>query len=212
TYYGDYDGFDPEDLKGAFTNIKAEVEKLPRAHADVLALFKEIKNKHNIDEYITLLADEALREEFYAKFNSFSRIFKIALSTIEFHEQTPPEVLEAYKSDLMKFANIRVAVQNTYADTVSFAQYEKQLQKLLDQHVITEDVIRLVEPINILDTEAFEEELNKLNGPRAKAEKIAAATSKYITVNIDTDPVLFRKLSELISETIAEMRANRLSE
>src|SRR5690606_7352572 len=48
--------------------------------------------------------------------------------------------------------------------------------------------------------------------PISKAEKIAAATSKYITVNIDTDPVLFRKLSELISETIAEMRANRLSE
>src|SRR5690606_1559437 len=159
------DGFDPEDLKGAFTNIKAEVEKLPRAHADVLALFKGIKNKHNIDEYITLLADEALREEFYAKFNIFSRIFKIVLSTIEFHEQTPPAVLEAYKSDLKKFANIRVAVHNTYADTVSFAQYEKQLQKLLDQHVITEDVIRLVEPINILDTEAFEEELSKLNGP-----------------------------------------------
>jgi type I restriction enzyme R subunit len=212
TYSGDSDGFDPEDLKGAFTNIKAEVEKLPRAHADVLALFKEIKNKHNIDEYITLLADEALREEFYSKFNSFSRIFKIALSTIEFHEKTPPAVLEEYKSDLKKFANIRVAVHNTYADTVSFAQYEKQLQKLLDQHVITEDVIRLVEPINILDTEAFEEELSKLNGPRAKAEKIAAATSKYISVNMDSDPVLFRKLSELISETIAEMRANRLSE
>lgn len=42
--------------------------------------------------------------------------------------------------------------------------------------------------------------------------KIAAATSKYISVNIDSDPVLFRKLSELISETIAVMRANRLSE
>src|SRR5690606_6927197 len=119
-------------------------------------------------------SDEALREEFYAKFNIFSRIFKIALSTIEFHEQTPPAVLEEYKSDLKKFANIRVAVNNTYADSISFAQYEKQLQKLLDQHVITEDIIRLVEPINILDTEAFEEELSKINSSRAKAEKIAA--------------------------------------
>ncbi len=212
TYAGNTDGFDPEDLKGAFTNIKVEVEKLPRAYVDVLDLFKSIKNKHNIDEYVTLLADEALREEFYSKFSIFSRIFKIALSTREFHEQTPAAVMEEYKSALKKFAQIRVAANNTYADTISFAQYEKQLQKLLDQHVITEDIIRLVEPINILDTEAFEEELSKINSSRAKAEKIAAATSKYITVNIDTDPVLFRKLSELISETIAEMRANRLSE
>src|SRR5690606_19671170 len=72
--------------------------------------------------------------------------------------------------------------------------------------------IRLVEPINILDTESFEEEIERLVGPRAKAEKIAAATSKYISVNVDIDPVLFKKLSDLIAETISDMRANRLSE
>ncbi|MBN9337551.1 MAG: HsdR family type I site-specific deoxyribonuclease, partial [Chryseobacterium sp.] len=66
--------------------------------------------------------------------------------------------------------------------------------------------------LNILDTEAFAEEVEKLIGPRAKAEKIAAATSKYLSINIDANPALFKKLSELISETIAEMRANRLSE
>src|SRR5690606_37357755 len=81
-----------------------------------------------------------------------------------------------------------------------------------EQQVITEDIIRLVEPINILDTEAYEEELRKISGPGAKAEKIDAATSKYITVNIDTNTVLYHILCEVMSETIAEMRANRLSE
>ena len=42
-----------------------------------------------------------------------------------------------------------------------FAQYEKQLQKLLDQHVITEEIIRLTEQIDILDTKTFNEELEK---------------------------------------------------
>ncbi len=212
TYSSSSDGFDPEDLKGTFTDIQEEIAKLPRAYADVLDLFKPVKNTLNIDEYIVLLADEALREEFYAKFSNFSRILKIALSTVCFHEKTPVPEIEQYKADLKKFASIRVAVNNTYLDTVNFAQYEKQLQKLLDQHVVTEEVIRLVDPINILDAESFEEEISKLTSPRAKAEKIAAATSKYISVHIDTDPVLFRKLSELISETIAEMRAARISE
>jgi type I restriction enzyme R subunit len=97
-------------------------------------------------------------------------------------------------------------------DNVTFAQYEKQLQKLLDQHVITEEIIRLTEQIDILDTETFNEELEKIVGSRAKAEKIASATSKYINEKRDTDPVLYKKLSELIKQTIADMRANRLSD
>lgn len=211
-YSGDEDSFDPKDLAGSLTDISEEINKLPRAHADVLDLFKIINNKLNIDEYIVLLSDQAIRDEFYNKFNVFARIFKIALSSIDFHNGTSEIEIQQYKDDLKKFAGIRVAANSVYLDNISFTQYEKQLQKLLDQHVITEEIIRLVEPLNILDTEAFAEEVEKLVGSRAKAEKIAAATSKYLSINIDLNPALFKKLSELISETIADMRANRLSE
>ena len=47
---------------------------------------------------------------------------------------------------------------------------------------------------------------------KEKAEKIASETSKYINEKRDTDPVLYKKLSELIKQTIADMRANRLSD
>lgn len=211
-YSGDEDAFDPEDLAGTFTNISEEIHKLSRFHTDVLDIFKSIKNQLNIDEYVVFLSDQAIREEFYNKFNLFARVLKVALSSIDFHKETPKAIIQQYKDDLKKFAGIRVAANSVYLDKISFLQYEKQLQKLLDQHVITEEVIRLVEPLDILDTESFDQEVEKLIGPRAKAEKIAAATSKYLSVNMDSDPILFRKLSELISETIAQMRANRMSE
>ncbi|GIZ09364.1 type I restriction endonuclease subunit R [Flavobacterium sp. UMI-01] len=211
-YSGNDDSFDPEDLAGSLTNISEEIGKLPRAHADLLAIFKKITNKLNIDEYIVFLADQAIRDDFYNKFNVYARILKMALSSLDFHNNTTEKSIEIYKEDLKKYANIRVAANSVYLDKVSFSQYEKQLQKLLDQHVITEEIIRLVEPLNILDAEAFEEEVNKLVGSRAKAEKIAAATSKFLSINIDANPALYKKLSELISETIADMRANRLSE
>ncbi len=211
-YSGDEDAFDPEDLAGTFTNISEEIHKLSRFHTDVLDIFKSIKNKLNIDEYVVFLSDQAIREEFYNKFNLFARVLKVALSSIDFHKETPKTIIQQYKDDLKKFAGIRVAANSVYLDKISFLQYEKQLQKLLDQHVITEEVIRLVEPLDILDAESFDQEVEKLIGPRAKAEKIAAATSKYLSVNMDSDPILFRKLSELISETIAQMRANRMSE
>ncbi|CAM2776241.1 type I restriction enzyme, R subunit [Flavobacterium succinicans] len=212
SYSGNEDTFDAEDLAGSFTDINEEINRLPRVHADVVAIFKGIKNKLNIDEYIVLLADQAIREDFYNKFNVFARILKIALSSLEFHNSGSETEREIYREDLKKFANIRVAANSVYLDKVSFAQYEKQLQKLLDQHVITEEIIRLVEPLNILDADAFDQEVEKLIGARAKAEKIAAATAKFISINVDTNPALFKKLSELISETIADMRANRLSE
>lgn len=212
TYSSESDSFNTADLQGTLTDIMEEIRKLPRAYADVLDLFKPIKNKQNIDEYVSFLADEALREEFYNKFSAFARVLKIALATLEFHEKTSINEIQKYKDDLKKYADVRVAANATYLDTVSFAQYEKQLQKLLDQHVITEEIIRLVDPIDILDSKSFEEEVEKLIGPRAKAEKIAAATSKYLSINMDTDPILFKKLSELISQTISDMRANRLSE
>lgn len=211
-YSGDDNAFDPDDLAGSLTDISEEINKLPRTHTDLLNIFKTVKNKLNIDEYIVLLSDQAIREDFYEKFNAFAKVLKIALSSIEFHNNTSEKEIQQYKDDLKKYAGIRVAANSVYLDTVSFSQYEKQLQKLLDQHVITEEIIRLVEPLDILDTETFAEEVEKLVGPRAKAEKIAAATSKYLSINIDSNPALFKKLSELISETIAEMRANRLSE
>lgn len=211
-YSGDDNSFDPKDLAGSLTDISEEINKLPRAHTDLLNIFKTISNKQNIDEYIVFLSDQSIRDDFYTKFNIFARILKVALSSIDFHNQTSEQEIKQYKDDLKKFAGIRVAAISIYLDKISFTQYEKQLQKLLDQHVITEEIIRLVEPLNILDTEAFAEEVEKLVGPRAKAEKIAAATSKYLSINIDSNPALFKKLSELISETIAEMRANRLSE
>jgi type I restriction enzyme R subunit len=211
-YSGEDDSFDPEDLAGSLTDISEEINKLPRVHADVLNIFKTISNKLNIDEYIVFLSDQSIRDDFYNKFNVFARILKIALSSLDFHNTSSEKEIQQYKDDLKKFAGVRVAANSVYLDKISFTQYEKQLQKLLDQHVITEEIIRLVEPLNILDTEAFAEEVEKLVGPRAKAEKIAAATSKYLSINIDLNPALFKKLSELISETIADMRANRLSE
>ncbi|MEC4048692.1 hypothetical protein OX284_004560 [Flavobacterium sp. SUN046] len=211
-YSGDADSFDPDDLAGSLTDISEEINKLPRVHADVLDIFKNIINKLNIDEYIVLLSDQAVRDDFYNKFNVFARILKIALSSLDFHNKMTEEEMQQYRDDLKKYASIRVAANSVYLDKVSFSQYEKQLQKLLDQHLITEEIIRIVEPVNILDADAFEEEVEKLIGPLAKAEKIAAATPKFISINIDTNPALFKKLSELISETIADMRANRLSE
>lgn len=66
--------------------------------------------------------------------------------------------------------------------------------------------------VNIFDTEAFEQEVEKIVGIAAKADTIASRTSKFITENIDTDPVFYKKFSQLLKETIAAYEQGRIDE
>jgi type I restriction enzyme R subunit len=49
-------------------------------------------------------------------------------------------------------------------------------------------------------------------GTRAKAETIASRTAKHINERMDEDPTFYKKLSELIQQTISDLRAMRISD
>jgi type I restriction enzyme R subunit len=210
--YSDFNEFDDDDLAGTFTDIKTEIAKLSQLHAELNAIFKQVANKWDISSYAALLTDEAIRVDFYQKFLEFAKILKLAFSSIDFENNTPDKTKELYKTHFKFYAQLRISIINTYSDKIDFKKYEKQLQKLLDQHVTTEEVIRLTEQVSILDAKAFEKELEKVVGTRAKAETIASRTAKHISERMDEDPVFYKKLSELIRETISDLRALRISD
>ncbi|HBF88612.1 MAG TPA: restriction endonuclease subunit R [Bacteroidales bacterium] len=210
--YSNLSEFEESELEGTFTDIKKEIEKLPQLNSVLNDIFKEIPSKYDVVSYASLLADEAIRTDFYQKFSAFAKCLKIAFSSLEFENNTAEKTKSLYKKHIKFYTSLRNSIINTYSDDVDFKKYEKQLQKLLDQHVTTEEVIRLTEQVSILDAEAFENELEKVIGARAKAETIASRTTKHISEHMDEDPVFFKKLSELIQQTISDLRALRISE
>lgn len=210
-YSGDLE-FDPDDLEGTLSNVKEEIARLPQLHSNLWDLFKTIKNKKDINAFALLLDDIALRTEFYQKLSTFARCLKLAYGSMDFEYNTPQATKDRYADDLKFFINLRNMVVNMYSEEVEFKQYEKQLQKLLDQHVTTSEVIRLTDQVNIFDKEAFEKEVEKLTGAAAQAHTIASRTSKRINEMMDEDPVFYKRLSELIKETIADFRAGRIKE
>ncbi|MFN5985052.1 MAG: UvrB domain 3-containing protein [Fluviicola sp.] len=210
--YSSFDEFDPEDLMGTFTDITTEIALLPQKHADLLDLFKEIKNKRDAEAYQVLLRDEAIRQEFYNRLSVYARILKLALSSIEFHQKTDDKKLEQYKEDLASFVKIRNAVIQRYSDAIDYKQYEGQIQKLIDTHVTTEKVVPITDLVNIFDKEAFQDEVEKTIGTVAKADKIASRTSKHISEKMDEDPAFYKKFSELLKETIREYEEGRISD
>jgi len=210
--YSNLAEFDQTDVQNMMTDIADEIKNVPQQHSELNDIFKAVKNKLDLVSYSVILADEAKRVEFYQKFSAFARSLRLAFSSLEFENNTPEPLKNLYKVHLRFYTDLRNAVINTYTDKIDFKKYERQLQKLLDQHVTTEEIIRLTEQVSIMDTEAFEKELEKVVGSRAKAETIASRTAKHITEHMDEDPVFYKRLSELVQQTISDLRAQRLSD
>lgn len=160
-----------KDLEGTLTSIKSEIGKLEPAHQELLDIFKQIKNTTDLELYQQTLRDQDVRENFYKRLANYARILKVALSSIDFHKNTPEKKIEKYKHDLKFFMNLRTKVAQRFSDKIDYKKYEGQIQKLIDQHISTQDIEKLTELVNIFDEEAFQKEIEKTIGTAAKADK-----------------------------------------
>lgn len=210
--YSNYDEEEQEAFRETLEPVDTEIAKLPQKYSDLWDLFKSIPNKRDLEAYAQSLREEDRRQEFYERLTAYASCLKIALSTRNFHAQTPDEEIKRYKDDLNMFVKLRSAVQLRYSDTVDYKQYEGQIQKLINRHVESGTVKPITELVNIFDTEAFEQEVEKIVGTAAKADTIASRTSKFITENMDTDPAFYKKFSQLLKETIAAYEQGRIDE
>ena len=87
------------------------------------------------------------------------------------------------------------------------------MQKLVDKHITTEgEIIVLTNSVNIFDRELMEKEMERIAGKAAKADHIASKTIRSINLRMNEDPVFYKRLSQLIKETIDAYHAGRLSE
>lgn len=217
TMYSAFEGFDEEDIAGTLTSVSAEVEKLPQHYSDLWDLFKEVKNSYDEEVYEVLLADAALREDFYQRLAEYSKTLSIALSTECFIMRIDEATLRRYKADLKRFQHLKAAVKLRYAEAIDYRDYEPKIKKLLDTHIQANEVIQLNEPVNIFDNRMFdlvkeERGVYDLKSTAAKADAIAHATKRVITEKIAEDPAFYEKFSKLIQQAIEDFRAKRLSD
>ena len=142
---------------------------------------------------------------------------KYQSSSDDFLLNTDDEKLRTYKNDLRKFQNLRIAVKFRYAETISYKDYEPKIKKLLDTHILANEVKRLNEPVNIFDNNLFqgvkeEQGIYGVKSEGAQADSIAYATKKVITEKMDEDPAFYQKFSKLIQQAIDEWNAKRISD
>lgn len=206
------ENFDPEDLKGAIYDVIIIIGSLRQYYSDLWQIFAPIKNKNDREEYEVCLEDEERREEFYGVLSNFGRNLGIALESEKIYNTLPPEELQKYKKDFKFFQDLRKSVKLRYSDTIDHKEYEAKMQKLMDNYISAEEVIRITNPVDILNTKAFEEEIERLGSKRAKADAIRTRLTKSVHAKWDENPSYYKKFSERIQEAIQEYRDKRISE
>lgn len=192
--------------------LDGAVRELPQRHSDVWDVFKTVSNKEDREAMERFLASEVERHKFYERLTNYAKALRLALAAVSFHENTPTAQIDRYRRDMKYFMDLRASVARRYAEKVDFKQYQGAIQKLLDTYVGAGEVETLVDPVSILDKDAFAREVEAAGTPDAKAEMIANRVRSAIHEHIDEDPVFYKRFSDLIDKTIADLRANRLSQ
>lgn len=206
------ENFDSKDLKGAIYDIISIIGTLRHYYTELINIFAPVNNKKDVEEYEVLLADEELRETFYGVLSQFGRNLSIALESEQVYNALSQEELNKYKKDFKFYQELRKSVKLRYSDTIDHKEYEAKMQKLMDNYISAEEVIRITNPVDILDEKSFEEELTRLGSKRAQADAIRTRMSKRINANWDENPSFYKKFSERIEETLQEYKDKRISE
>ncbi|MCB1357240.1 MAG: type I restriction endonuclease subunit R [Maritimibacter sp.] len=211
--YSAFEGFDEADLAGSVHDVRDEIRRLPQLHDQLWDMFKTIRNKKDMEAFEQLLADDALRDEFYDRLREFGRCLHISMSSDKIFDVLSDAQVGQMKKDWIAFLELRKSVQRRYQETVDIREYEPKIQKLLDDHVVAMPAETIIEIVNINDPDALKAVVDE-TGPSdaSKADRIASATRRVITERMEEDPAFYETFSRMLEETIEAYRARRLSE
>ncbi|TKG95187.1 type I restriction endonuclease subunit R [Puteibacter caeruleilacunae] len=212
--YSCLENFDKDDLEGTLTNINEEIKKLPQAYSDLWDMFRSFKGKPvEAAAYEELLSPEDVRFKFYERLSVFARLLKIALSSVDFINNTSEDEVKEYKHDAKFFLKLRIDVKRRYNDDIDYKEYEPQIQKLIDQHISTNgEILQITDLVDIFNKEQRDAEVEKIKGKAAQADHISSRTIRAINVKMDDDPIYYTKFAELIRQTIEAYHQHRIDE
>lgn len=218
--YSDYksglSGYNPEDLAGAIQTAKEEQDKLEKAYKDLLDIFGQVQfDRNNSRAWVDFFDKESetvnskVRKEFYEKLSSFSKMMTLAVSSYSLYQTIGADRMQQYKTDLLFFQKLRAELMNIYQEKVDFSKYEDSIKNLLNTFVTSEPVEILVEPIALHDKAGMNKQLEKIDGKKAKAAFIQTRMVSELEARRYDDPLMYKRFSERIRDTLSEYRKSR---
>lgn len=204
--------FNEEDIKSSVYYIDTEINNMFEAYEKLKEIFKDIKNKNDLEEYEVLLEDEKIRKDFYDKLCKFGSMLGIILPSDQAYYKVGKEKISELRKALAFYQKLRATVKLRYSETIDHKEYEAKMQKLLDNYVVAKEMMRITEPVDITDAENFDKELEKMGTDRGKADTIRTRLTRTISEKSKEDPAYYKKFSTRIEETIEAYRNRRITD
>ena len=206
------ENFEGGDLKGVVVDVMDAVGQLRTAYTNLVDLFTDVKNLEDSEAVEVSLANEKKREDFYNLLCTFGRALNVVLNSEQVYAAIPRDELKNCQNTFIFFAKVRRSVKIRYADAIDNSEYEPLMQNLLDTHLSVAGLKQITNPVDILNKDDFERELEELGSLRAKADAITSRLSRSISTKYDENPAYYESFSKRIKDALDEYKEKVISE
>jgi len=206
------ENFDGGDLKGVVVDVMAAIGNLRSAYTQLVELFAPVGSISDAEAVEVFLADDKMRQDFYTLLCAFGRALHLVLNAEQAYNALSKEERQKYQDTFIFFSKVRRSVKLQYCDAIDNAEYEPLMQNLLDTHLSVAGLKKITSPIDILNKDDFEKELEELGSLRSKADAIASRMTRSISEKRDENPAYYDSFSKRIRDALALYKEKVISE
>ena len=206
------ENFEGRDLRGVVIDVLEVLGQLRTAYTNLIDLFADVKDLSDTEAVEVSLADEKKREQFYNLLCAFGRALNLVLNSEQAYAALPGEERKKYQNRFLFFSKVRRSVKIRYCDAIDNREYEPLMQNLLDTHLSVAGLKQITNPVDILNKEDFERELEELGSLRAKADAITSRLSKSISAKYEENPAYYDSFSKRIKDALDQYKEKVISE
>lgn len=206
------ENFDGGDLKGVVVDVMSAIGNLRSAYTQLVEIFAPVGSISDAEAVEVFLADDNVRQDFYTLLCAFGRALHLVLNAEQAYNALGKEERQKYQDTFIFFSKVRRSVKLQYCDAIDNAEYEPLMQNLLDTHLSVAGLKKITSPIDILNKDDFEKELEELGSLRSKADAIASRMTRSISEKRDENPAYYDSFSKRIRDALALYKEKVISE
>ena len=215
--WGAEDEEDIKELLAYFRDIDQEIPVLEARYNRMIQLFEDkgitdfrkFAEQKMTDKNIEFqLAEDCIELAasipFRAQFDTYLKAFFDSLDLL-FNS----EIAHQYYIPAKRFGYLLVRIRNRYKDATLDLKWAKpKVRKMIDTYLETLGIDSRVAPVNLLSDE-FMGELKKVSqNPKTKASEMEHAIRRHIKVNLDKDPVMYKRFLQTMEENLLRYQGN----
>lgn len=206
------ENFDGGDLKGVVVDVMSAIGNLRSAYTQLVELFAPVGSISDTEAVEVFLADDKARQDFYTLLCAFGRALNLVLNAEQAYNALGKEERQKFQDTFIFFSKVRRSVKLQYCDAIDNAEYEPLMQNLLDTHLSVAGLKKITSPIDILNKDDFEKELEALGSLRSKADAIASRMTRSISEKRNENPAYYDSFSKRIRDALALYKEKVISE